>query len=76
MASGFTVNIPSSYLKKIRAIYPNISLDHLGFNQDGMVNDVVIVNHELGTHWFSQRGSTFRYTLKLTQHSQLGTRLS
>ncbi|QMS88256.1 phosphotransferase [Nostoc edaphicum CCNP1411] len=47
MVSGFTVNIPSSYLEKIRAVYPNISLDHLDFNQDGMVNDVVIVNHEL-----------------------------
>ena len=41
------MNIPSSYLEKIRAVYPNISVDHLDFNQDGMVNDVVIVNHEL-----------------------------
>ncbi|WGV25738.1 phosphotransferase family protein [Halotia branconii] len=39
-------NIPSSYLNKIRAVYPNISFDHLDFNQDGMINDVVIVNHQ------------------------------
>ncbi len=41
------VKIPCSYLEKIRAVYPNISFDHLDFNQDGMVNDVVIVNHEI-----------------------------
>jgi aminoglycoside 2''-phosphotransferase len=41
------MNIPSSYIGKIHAIYPNISVEHLDFNQDGMVNDVVIVNHEL-----------------------------
>ena len=41
------MNIPASYLEKIRAVYPNISFDHLDFNQDGMVNNVVIVNHEL-----------------------------
>ena len=41
------MNIPSSYLEKIRSVYPNISLDHLDFNQDGMVNDVVVVNHDL-----------------------------
>ncbi|MDM9382641.1 phosphotransferase [Chlorogloeopsis sp. ULAP01] len=40
-------NIPSSYLDKIRAVYNNISFDHLDFIQDGMVNDVVVVNHEL-----------------------------
>lgn len=40
------MNIPSSYLEKIRAVYPNVSFDHLDFNQDGMVNDIVIVNHE------------------------------
>lgn len=39
-------NIPSFYLDKIRAVYPNISFNHLDFNQDGMVNDVVVVNHE------------------------------
>lgn len=40
------MNIPSSYLEKIRAVYPNISFDHLDFNLDGMVNDVVVVNHD------------------------------
>jgi aminoglycoside 2''-phosphotransferase len=41
------VRIPSSYLEKIRAVYPNISFDHLDFNQDGMVNAVVVVNQEI-----------------------------
>ncbi|MFH7030329.1 MAG: phosphotransferase [Heteroscytonema crispum UTEX LB 1556] len=41
------MNIPSAYLEKIRTVYPNIAFDHLDFNQDGMVNDVIVVNHEL-----------------------------
>lgn len=41
------MKIPSLYLEKIRAVYPNVSFDHLDFNQDGMVNDVVVVNHEI-----------------------------
>lgn len=41
------MKIPSSYLEKIRSLYPNLSLDHLDFNRDGMVNDVVIVNREI-----------------------------
>lgn len=41
------MKIPSLYLEKIRAVYPNIYFDHLDFNQDGMVNDVVVVNHEI-----------------------------
>lgn len=41
------MNIPSLYLEKIRAVYPNISFDRLDFNQDGMVNDVIVVNHEI-----------------------------
>lgn len=41
------MNIPASYLERIAAVYPNISFDHLEFNQDGMVNDVVIVNRKL-----------------------------
>ncbi|KAB8331668.1 phosphotransferase [Scytonema tolypothrichoides VB-61278] len=47
MTLGVTVNIPSSYLEKIRAVYPNISFEHLDFNQDGMVNVLVVVNHDL-----------------------------
>ena len=39
--------IPEQYMAKIRAVYPNISLDQLEFNQDGMNNDVVIVNQQL-----------------------------
>lgn len=45
--SGVIVNIPSAYLEKISTVYPGISFEHLDFNQDGMVNDVVIVNHDL-----------------------------
>ncbi|MCP6761293.1 MAG: hypothetical protein NHB32_21735 [Fischerella sp. CENA71] len=41
------MKIPVYYLDKIRAAYPNIEFEHLDFNQDGMVNDVVVVNHEL-----------------------------
>ena len=41
------MNIPASYLDKIRAIYPNISIEHLDFNQDGMVNDVIVINRKL-----------------------------
>lgn len=41
------MDIPSSYLRKIRAVYPNLSLDHLELNQDGLVNDVVIVDGKL-----------------------------
>ncbi|NMG19944.1 hypothetical protein DP116_10915 [Brasilonema bromeliae SPC951] len=47
MTLGVTVNIPSEYLEKIRAVYPNISFEHLDFNQDGMVNVLVVVNHDL-----------------------------
>ena len=41
------MNIPASYLERISAVYPDISFDHLEFNQDGMVNDVIVVNREL-----------------------------
>ncbi len=41
------MNIPSAYLEKICTVYPGISFEHLDFNQDGMVNDVVVVNHDL-----------------------------
>lgn len=41
------MTIPNHYLEKIRVVYPNLSLDHLELNQDGMNNDVVIVNHQL-----------------------------
>ena len=44
---GVTMNIPCKYLEKIRAVYPNISFEHLDFNQDGMVNDIVVVNHQI-----------------------------
>jgi aminoglycoside 2''-phosphotransferase len=41
------VDVPSRYLKKVRAVYPNLSLDHLELNRDGLINDVVIVDGKL-----------------------------
>lgn len=48
------MNIPASYLERISAVYPNISFDHLEFNQDGMVNDVIIINQELVCRFVKQ----------------------
>ncbi|BDP42060.1 6'-aminoglycoside N-acetyltransferase [Deinococcus aetherius] len=39
--------VPRAYLEKIRSVYPGLSLNTLDFNQDGMVNDVVVVNGEV-----------------------------
>ena len=41
------MNIPAHYLEKISAVYPNIRFSHLDFNQDGLNNNVVVVNHHL-----------------------------
>jgi hypothetical protein len=41
------VIIPNRYIERIQAFYPNLSLDYLEFNQDGMNNDVVVVNRQL-----------------------------
>jgi aminoglycoside 2''-phosphotransferase len=41
------VDVPSRYLKKIRAVYPNLSLEYLELNRDGLINDVVIVDGKL-----------------------------
>lgn len=38
--------IPAHYLEKIRSLYPNLTLEHLEFNQDGVSNDVVMINQE------------------------------
>lgn len=40
------LTIPPTYLDQIKRFYPDLALTNLVFNQDGMVNDVVIVNHE------------------------------
>lgn len=45
--SEANANIPKDYIQKIRAVYPKMTLDRLDFNQDGLVNDVIIVNHQL-----------------------------
>ena len=39
--------IPPAYAAKIREVYPGLALDDLQLVSDGMVNDVVVVNHEL-----------------------------
>ena len=41
------MNIPARYLEKIDTVYSNITFNHLDFNQDGLNNDVVVVNHHL-----------------------------
>lgn len=41
------MTISNHYIDKIRAVYPNLSLDRLELNRDGMNNDVVIVNSQL-----------------------------
>ncbi|MEF2277784.1 phosphotransferase [Deinococcus sp. YIM 134068] len=40
------MSVPQAYLDKIRSVYPDLPLHTLDFNQDGMVNDVVVVDHE------------------------------
>ena len=41
------VDIPPAYLEKIKEVYPNLEVTKLEFNQDGLVNDVVIINNAL-----------------------------
>jgi aminoglycoside 2''-phosphotransferase len=44
---GARVKVPARYLAKIRATYPDLALDHVQLNSDGMVNDVIVVNRAL-----------------------------
>ena len=39
--------VPSIYLEKILEVYPNLELKRLEFNQEGLVNDIVIINDAL-----------------------------
>jgi aminoglycoside 2''-phosphotransferase len=41
------MTIPDHYIEKIRTVYPHLPLNQLEFNQDGMNNDVVIVDQQL-----------------------------
>jgi aminoglycoside 2''-phosphotransferase len=41
------MKIPDDYIEKIRAVYPNSSLERVEFNQDGMNNDVIIIDQQL-----------------------------
>lgn len=41
------MSVPQAYLEKIRSVYPGLPLNTLDLNQDGMVNDVVVVNGEV-----------------------------
>jgi aminoglycoside 2''-phosphotransferase len=66
------VTIPNHYIGKIQAFYPNLSLDSLEFNQDGMNNDVVIVNQQLGcrfpkTDWAKEALKSEVKILQVTQ---------
>jgi aminoglycoside 2''-phosphotransferase len=40
------MDIPSTYLDRIRAILPTLVITSTHFNQDGMVNDVVTLNEQ------------------------------
>ena len=40
------MDIPAAYLHRIHAIFPTLAITSVHFNQDGMVNDVVIVNDQ------------------------------
>jgi aminoglycoside 2''-phosphotransferase len=41
------MSVPDRYLKRIRTVYPTLDLNCLEFNQDGMNNDVIIVDQKL-----------------------------
>ena len=41
------VNIPEPYMAKIRSTYPDVPLNDVQLNSDGMVNDVIVINQDL-----------------------------
>ncbi|MFL5655434.1 MAG: phosphotransferase family protein [Ktedonobacteraceae bacterium] len=41
------MDIPAAYLDRIHAILPTLVITSMHFNQDGMINDVVMVNDQL-----------------------------
>ncbi len=41
------MEIPSHYIALIREVYPNLDVQRLEFNRDGMNNDVIVVNGRL-----------------------------
>jgi len=47
MEPGVAMDIPAAYLDRIHAILPTLVITSMHFNQDGMMNDVVIVNDQL-----------------------------
>ena len=40
------MNIPSTYLDRIQAILPTLVITSMHFNQDGLVNDVIMLNDQ------------------------------
>ncbi len=50
------MTISPTYVEKIREVYPDVVLDHLQLNSDGMVNDVVVVNRELVCRFVREAG--------------------
>lgn len=66
------MTIPNHYIEKIQSVYPNMALNQLEFNQDGMNNDVVIVNHQLvcrfpKTDWAKE---DLKYEVEILQIAQ------
>lgn len=47
MSSLPQADLPQPYLDRIQSRFPELALHHLDFNQDGLVNDVVVVNGDL-----------------------------
>jgi aminoglycoside 2''-phosphotransferase len=46
MEHGAGMDIPSAYLNRIQAILPTLIITSSHFNQDGMINDVVMLNEQ------------------------------
>jgi aminoglycoside 2''-phosphotransferase len=46
MGQGVVMNIPSTYLDRIQAILPTLVITSMHFNQDGLVNDVIMLNDQ------------------------------
>jgi hypothetical protein len=40
------MHIPAPYLERIRAIYPDLTIESVYADSDGLVNNVYIINNE------------------------------
>lgn len=41
------IKVKKTYLKKIKTVFPNLEISSLRVNNDGLINDVLIINEEL-----------------------------